>query len=105
MHYDHRNIEADAKFIESGGLKNWGCFGFFVAFLVLVLLFVLLRLLLAQLIGGPAALWVTLVILAGLVGSVVFFWLRLRRKKKREQEQIWQQALRSDVPEREMRQH
>lgn len=36
MYYEPRNPEADAKFIEAGGLKSWGCYAFLLGVLVLV---------------------------------------------------------------------
>jgi len=77
-----RNVEADAQFIESGGLKDWGCFALLISILGLVLFFFIARALLTLLIGATAALWVTLVLLIGIVAGITFLWIRRREKKK-----------------------
>jgi len=83
-HHVPRNVEADAEFIEAGGLKDWGCFALLLAVLVLVLVlyFFVARALLTLLIGATAALWVTLVLLIGIVAGIAFLWVRRRQRKK-----------------------
>src|SRR5579859_3213168 len=91
--YEPRNIEADAKFIEAGGLKNWGCFAVLLAILVLVLLFVVAHALLIHLIGEPAAWWGSLIFIMGVTTGVIYLWSRRRRRQRSAQEQIWRQAM------------
>ena len=93
MHYEPRNTEADAKFIEAGGLKNWGCFALLLVILVLVILFVITHVLLIYLIGDPAAWWGSIIFLIGVTTGVAYFWIRSRRRQRREQELIWQRAI------------
>jgi hypothetical protein len=52
MYYQPRNPEADAKFIEAGGLKSWGCFALIPALLVLLLFFIIVHALLTNLDTG-----------------------------------------------------
>jgi hypothetical protein len=93
MHSESRNLEADAKFIEAGGPKSWGCFALLLSIIVLVLLFVLVRLLLLNLIGEPEASWGSLIFLLAVIGGAVSLWIRNGRKQRRVQEQVWQQAI------------
>ncbi len=93
MQYEPRNIEADAKFIESGGLKNWGCFAFLLAALVLVLLYVVAHVLLLNLIGEPAAWWGSLIFIMGVTMGAIYLWRRRRWRQRSVQEQIWQRAM------------
>ncbi|MBA2285892.1 MAG: hypothetical protein H0W02_10435 [Ktedonobacteraceae bacterium] len=98
--YEPRNMEADAKFIEAGGLKNWGCFAVLLAILVLVLLFVVAHALLMNLIGEPAAWWGSLIFLMGVTTGAIYLWSRRRRRQRSAQEQIWQQAMGNGSPEK-----
>lgn len=93
MYYAPRNPEADAKFIEAGGLKSWGCYAFLLCVLVLAILFVAVYALLTNLIGGPAAWWVSLILLSGVVTGVVSLWISRRRRRREAQEQAWQRAM------------
>jgi hypothetical protein len=95
MLFQPRNPDADAKFIEAGGLKSWGCFALLPALLVLVLFFVLVQALLTNLMGEPTALWVSLLLFSGVVAGVVVLWIRRRRRQRAAQEHAWQQAMRS----------
>jgi membrane protein YdbS with pleckstrin-like domain len=90
---ESRNPGVDAKFIEAGGLKSWGCFALLISIIVLALLFVLVRLVLLQLIGEPAASWGSLIIVLAVASGVVALWISNRRKQRRAQEQVWQQAI------------
>lgn len=92
--YESRHPEADAKFIEAGGLKSWGCFAFLLCGLVLVLLFALVHVLLANLVGDPAASLASLLVLIGVMTGAVSLWIRRRRRQRVAQEQAWQQAMR-----------
>ena len=100
MHYEPRNMEADGKFIESGGLKNWGCFVFLLAALVLVLLFVLAHALLLHLIGEPAAWWSSLIFLIAITAGAVYLWLWRRRRQSKGQKLVWQQAIGNGLREK-----
>jgi hypothetical protein len=91
-----RNFEHDAQFVESGGLKDWGCFAVFLILLVLVLLFVIIRVLLSPRVGEPLAFWGAAGVVAVTVILLLTFWIRARRIKKKKQEQIWQRALGND---------
>ena len=95
MHYEPRNPQADGNFIKMGGLKSWGCYAFLLCVLVLVLLFVLVHVLLASLMGDPAAWWLSLLVLTGVTTGAVFLWISRRRKQRAAQEQAWQRAMRS----------
>jgi Flp pilus assembly protein TadB len=81
-HNDPQNVGADAQFIEAGGLKNWGCAAFLLSVLVLLLLFFIVKALLSSVIGPTAALWITLVLLIGVVAGIVFLWTRRRRRQR-----------------------
>jgi hypothetical protein len=84
---------ADAKFIEAGGLKSWGCFALLISIIVLALIFVLVRLPLLYLIGEPAASWGSLIFVLAVASGAFAFWISNRRKLRRAQEQVWQQAI------------
>ncbi len=99
--YEPRNIEADTKFIEAGGLKNWGCFALLLAVLVLVLLFVLVHALLINLIGEPEASWGSLIFIMGVTIGAIYLWSRRRRRQRRAQEQVWQRAIGNGSPEKQ----
>ena len=77
-----RNVSADAKFIEAGGLKDWGCYAFLLSVLALVILFFVVRALLTLLVGEITALWITVVVLIGAVAGIAFLWIRRRRRRK-----------------------
>ncbi|MEO8973429.1 MAG: hypothetical protein ABI406_17725 [Ktedonobacteraceae bacterium] len=100
MHYEPRNTEASAKFIEAGGLKSWGCFAFLLVVLVLVLLFVLVHALLIHLFGEPVAWWGSVIFLIGVATGSVYLWIRTRRKQRREQELVWQRAMGNGLHEK-----
>ena len=93
MYNQPRNPEADAKFIEAGGLKSWGCYALLLGLLVLLLLFVLVHALLSTLMGDPAALWVGLLLVIGVAAGAVSLWFRRRRRKRIAQEQAWLRAM------------
>ncbi len=93
MYHQPRNPEADAKFIEAGGLKSWGCYAFILCVLVLLILLVIAHALLSALIGNLAARGVSLFLLIGVLTGVVFLWIRRRRRQKIAQEQAWQRAM------------
>ena len=93
---ESRNPGVDAKFIEAGGLKSWGCFALLISIIVLALLFVLVRLVLVQLIGEPAASWGSLIVVLAVASGAIAFLVANRRKQKRVQEQVWQQASGND---------
>jgi hypothetical protein len=95
-HRESRNPGADAKFIEAGGLKSWGCFALLISIIVLALLFVLVRLSLLHLIGEPAASWGSLIFVFAVASGAVALWISNRRKQRRVQEQVWQQAISND---------
>ncbi len=94
MYDEPRNPEADAKVIEAGGLKSWGCYTFLLSVLALLLFFILVRTLLINLLGDPAAWWGSLVLLIGVLMGVVYLWVRSRRRRSAAQEQAWQRAMR-----------
>ena len=94
MYNEPRNPEADAKFIEAGGLKSWGCYAFLLGVLALVLLFVLVHALLTNLMGDPAAWWASLLMLIGVMTGAVSLWIRRKRRQRGAQEQAWQRAMR-----------
>ena len=94
MYDEPRNPEADAKFIEAGGLKSWGCYAFLFSVLALLLFFILVRTLLIKLLGDPAAWWGSLVLLIGVLVGAVYLWIRGRRRQSVVQEQAWQRAMR-----------
>lgn len=79
MQHEPRHTQADANFIEMGGLKSWGCYAFVVSVLVLLLLFVLVHVLLAGLMGDPLAWWASLLVLIGVTTGAVFLWIRRRQ--------------------------
>ncbi|HLZ61641.1 MAG TPA: hypothetical protein VKR06_32250 [Ktedonosporobacter sp.] len=93
MHYEPRNSEADAKFIEAGGLKSWGCYAVLLAVIILLILFAIVRALLINLIADPAASWGALLFLAAVVAETVYLWKKRRRKLRMEQEHMWQMEM------------
>lgn len=94
QYYNQRNPEVDAKFIEAGGLKSWGCFAVLLAALAMILLAVIAHVLLNNLIGDPAAWWVSTILVVAIAIGAIFFWIVRRRRLKIVQEQIWQQEMR-----------
>jgi hypothetical protein len=94
MKYEHRNPEADAKFIEAGGLQSWGCFAVLLAAIAITLLTVIAHVLLNNLIGDPAAWWASAILVSAIAIGAIFFWISRRRKQKIAQEQAWQQEMR-----------
>ncbi|MGI9059884.1 MAG: hypothetical protein ACR2H5_15045 [Ktedonobacteraceae bacterium] len=94
MHYEPRNQEADARIIEAGGLKSWGCYAFLLAVLVLLILLVPVHIPLSNLLGDPVAWWASTLLLIGVLVGAVSLWNRRRRRQRMMQEQAWQRAMR-----------
>ena len=94
MQYNHRNPEVDAKFIEAGGLKSWGCFAVLLAALAVILLAVIAHVLLNNLIGDPATWWVSAILVGAITIGAIFFLNSRSRRLKIAQEQLWQQEMR-----------
>lgn len=93
MYHEQRNFEADARFVEAGGLKNWGCTAMVVGICLLGILFVVVRLLLLKLISDPVASGITLLFIIGIAAGATSFLIRRRRRLLATQERIWQEAM------------
>lgn len=94
MNYEPRNPEVNARFIEAGGLKSWGCFALLLSAIAIILLIVVTHILLNKVMGDPAAWWVSLILVVAIAIGAISFWISRKRRLKIAQEQLWQQEMR-----------
>lgn len=89
-----RDMQADAQFIESGGLKNWGCFAAGLFVLILLIFYVVVHALLSNLWGySSATLWASLGSVVVVAVGAISLWLRSRHRQRMAQEQLWQEQV------------
>jgi hypothetical protein len=88
-----RNFGADARYVESGGLKNGGCFAVGLFVLILLIFYVVVHVLVIHVWGDPTAVLVSAGIAIAVAVGAISLWIRRRSRLRSAQEQLWQEQM------------